>query len=157
MLTLRVPSFVAAMTTLFRESVTMPQMALSLSFALTVPCIRAITSGGRSPMSRDFRLKPDCMFHTRIAPVDVPARPKFPQAVTQTAWIDVHYSQRIGEGDACITKDNQHSSGRRIRLQTSHPPSQVPQSSSFFSLYPHLQTKNTISLTSCLLATKYAP
>ena len=105
MLTLRVPSFVAAMTTLFRESVTMPQMALSLSFALTVPCIRAITSGGRSPMSRDFRLKPDCMFHTRIAPVDVPARPKFPQAVTQTAWIDVHYSQRIGEGDACITKD----------------------------------------------------
>jgi len=44
-------------------------------------------SPGGGPVRLNERLSfPDCIFHIRISPVDDPARPKFPHAVTHTAY-----------------------------------------------------------------------
>ena len=76
-----VPSYVLAMSTWFRESVTSPFTFLAFS----VDLIRLTTSGGHGPTLNSLRFMPDCMFHMRITPDEDDANPKFPQAVTQAA------------------------------------------------------------------------
>jgi len=81
-LTWTTPSSVLAITSLFSTSLANPVMHRSLFF----PELRNLwlTSGGHGPTSKVFRFIPDCIFHMWIVPVEVPAIPKFPHAVTQT-------------------------------------------------------------------------
>jgi hypothetical protein len=83
-LTFSVPSLVAATINRFSASVAIPQMGRSFSFSPAGPCMREVTSAGRMPILKVLRWRPDCMFHIRMAPVDVPASPKLPHAETET-------------------------------------------------------------------------
>ena len=80
-----VPSNVVTMTNLLSESVVIPDIDLSLPFALP-ELNRLAVSGGQRPSLKTFRLMPDCKFHMPIWPFDDPAIAKLPQAETQTAW-----------------------------------------------------------------------
>jgi hypothetical protein len=73
------------MTYLLSESVAIPDIDLSLPFALP-EFNRVAISGGQGPSLKVFRLMPDCRFHMPIWPIDEPAIAKLPQAVTQTTW-----------------------------------------------------------------------
>jgi hypothetical protein len=73
---------------------------LFASFAFFTFDFAAIIAGLLSPgaipdKANDFLSFPDCMFHIRISPVVVPAKPKLPQAVTQTAWGDALISDPV--------------------------------------------------------------
>ena len=82
-LTFNVPSSVHAMTTRSKESLARPTTARSF---LLFPKPRSATPSGAGPILNVLRLIPDCMFHIWITPVEEPARPKLPHALTQTAW-----------------------------------------------------------------------
>lgn len=98
-LTYNFPSRVLIATTVFSESVAIPvtacilfsaanflAFALDFAFPLAEAMIPGLESPGGGPVREKVRLSfPDCIFHIRISPVDDPARPKLPQAVTQTA------------------------------------------------------------------------
>jgi hypothetical protein len=82
-LTFNVPSSVQATTTRLSTSLAMPMIERSF---LLLPNPRLATSDGGGGMLNDLRRMPDCMFHMWIIPVEDPAIPKFPHALTQTAW-----------------------------------------------------------------------
>jgi hypothetical protein len=86
MLTFTVPSNVLAITTLLSVSLANPVIHLSFPFFLEVRRLWT-TSGGQGPTLKLLRFIPDCIFHMWISPVEDPAMPKLPQAVTHTAWI----------------------------------------------------------------------
>ncbi len=82
--TLTVPSNVEAITVLFSASEARPVMLLILPPDFPVAPNRPTASGGQAPTSKVFRFIPDWRFHISIEPVEEPAIPKLPQAVTQT-------------------------------------------------------------------------
>jgi len=63
--TLIVPSNVVTITHLLSESVVIPDIDLSLPFAIP-ELNRLAVSGGQGPSLKVFRLMPDCRFHMSI-------------------------------------------------------------------------------------------